>query len=453
MRNLIPRRVWKATSETTTIFSSHQYPPPSTRTSDSLRPQNHATRGSSQDQGPRILGQVSENLPPEEGPSQDLGRRILAHESENLQPEKLPTPTLEGVLYWFHGLQVPASQLSETPLTAVETQKALRCKSSLSCRNAARDAHGPSSERLLSVLLNGLISRGAVPHSFPAEWSDLEPSSPNYLARMRNKRLAVSRIRVTNQKEDMYRVSDGQECEYELIVGRATAVVVCLRQVKCITLDEVTEHLCSWGIRLSTCRRIRHEDWAARTTLRASERIPYRVKGFQLTRDDYTSYVGRRKQIFRSNEVLRAALKHGGVPWRLAMEEGPEDFVTSGPSSRVTEVGGFYKTEGGDELWDEMLTDDQMDVICGVYKVERAEDAANSEKRGDSRGRLTEHVSWFPKDASWKGSGLDVGFWSADAESWYQRRVAKYLGRRVQMREPDRVEEVAQTLVGGSQGH
>ncbi|KAK0421492.1 hypothetical protein EV421DRAFT_1748158, partial [Armillaria borealis] len=111
-------------------------------------------------------------------------------------------------------------------------------------------------------------------------------------------------------------------------------------------------------------------------TLRASERIPYRIKGFQLTRDDYTSYVGRRKQLFRNNEVLWVALKHGGVLWQLAMEEAPEDFVTSGPSSRVTEVGGCYKTEDGDELWDEMLTDDQMEVICGVYKVERAEDAS-----------------------------------------------------------------------------
>ncbi len=62
------------------------------------------------------------------------------------------------------------------------------------------------------------------------------------------------------------------------------------------------------------------------------------------------------------------------------------------------------------------------------------------------RGRLTEHVSWFPKDTSWKGSGLDVGFWSADAESWYQRRVAKYLGGEFKCGEPDRVEEVAQTL-------
>ncbi|PBK58326.1 hypothetical protein ARMSODRAFT_851513, partial [Armillaria solidipes] len=65
--------------------------------------------------------------------------------------------------------------------------------------------------------------------------------------------------------------------------------------------------------------------------------------------------------------------------------------------------------------WDEMLTDDQMDVICGVYKTERVTIEA-------------EHVSWFPKDASWRGSSLNGGFWSSDAQSWYQRRVAKCLG-------------------------
>ncbi len=37
-------------------------------------------------------------------------------------------------------------------------------------------------------------------------------------------------------------------------------------------------------------------------------------------------------------------------------------------------------------------------------------------------------MSWFPKPTAWKGSGLDVGFWSADDESWYLHRVAKYLG-------------------------
>ncbi|KAK0468950.1 hypothetical protein IW261DRAFT_1296088, partial [Armillaria novae-zelandiae] len=68
--------------------------------------------------------------------------------------------------------------------------------------------------------------------------------------------------------------------------------------------------------------------------------------------------------------------------------------------------------------WDEMLTDDQIDIICGVYKKSQT----------DRRVQLTEDVSWFPKPSVWKGCGLDVGFWSADAESWYQHRIARYIG-------------------------
>ncbi|PBK61852.1 hypothetical protein ARMSODRAFT_863277, partial [Armillaria solidipes] len=146
----------------------------------------------------------------------------------------------------------------------------------------------------------------------------------------------------------------------------------------------------------------------------------YRAKGFQPNIEDYQSYVRRRRQLFENNEVLRAALKHGGLIWRLAVEIEPqrfEDVVLSGPSRRVTQIGGVHRTADGDELWDEMLTKDQIDIICGVYK--KAE--------SDRRGQLTEHVSWFPKPTAWKGSGLDVGFWSADDESWYLHRVAKYL--------------------------
>ncbi|SJL04197.1 uncharacterized protein ARMOST_20310 [Armillaria ostoyae] len=78
-----------------------------------------------------------------------------------------------------------------------------------------------------------------------------------------------------------------KEHDYELIVGTASAVLMCLCQLKAVTLDEVSEHLCSWGIRLSTSIV---KIAPPRMSLRAAERIPYRVKGFQLGIDDYMSY-------------------------------------------------------------------------------------------------------------------------------------------------------------------
>ncbi|KIJ34741.1 hypothetical protein M422DRAFT_134740, partial [Sphaerobolus stellatus SS14] len=31
--------------------------------------------------------------------------------------------------------------------------------------------------------------------------------------------------------------------------------------------------------------------------------------------------------------------------------------------------------------------------------------------------------SWWPKPTAWGGSGLDVGYWSSECESWYQARI------------------------------
>ncbi|KAK0185555.1 hypothetical protein F5146DRAFT_1005539 [Armillaria mellea] len=78
----------------------------------------------------------------------------------------------------------------------------------------------------------------------------------------------------------------------------------------------------------------------------------------------------------------------------------------------------------------EMLMEDQINIICGVYKVEWVEEKSNGCKKAksDHQGQLTEHVSWFPKPMAWKGSGLDIGFWSANNEFWYLHQVAKYLG-------------------------
>ncbi|KAK0433829.1 uncharacterized protein EV420DRAFT_1282968 [Desarmillaria tabescens] len=69
-------------------------------------------------------------------------------------------------------------------------------------------------------------------------------------------------------------------------------------------------------------------------------------------------------------------------------------------------------------LWEEALSEKQMDLLCGVYRVYR--DASGSTS-------FTQDLSWFPRERSFRNSGLDLGHWSADAEDWYQRRVQLYL--------------------------
>lgn len=43
-------------------------------------------------------------------------------------------------------------------------------------------------------------------------------------------------------------------------------------------------------------------------------------------------------------------------------------------------------------------------------------------------------MSWWPKPNAWEKSGLNVGYWSADCESWYQRRLETIRASQIQLR-------------------
>lgn len=35
----------------------------------------------------------------------------------------------------------------------------------------------------------------------------------------------------------------------------------------------------------------------------------------------------------------------------------------------------------------------------------------------------TSDKSWWPKELTWRKSGLNIGYWSADCERWFQNRL------------------------------
>ncbi|KAJ6546580.1 hypothetical protein B0H10DRAFT_1768801, partial [Mycena sp. CBHHK59/15] len=51
--------------------------------------------------------------------------------------------------------------------------------------------------------------------------------------------------------------------------------------------------------------------------------------------------------------------------------------------------------------WDDELTAQEIDLICGVYQV----------------------ATGWPKPVAWYASGLSTGWWSPDCERWYQKRL------------------------------
>ncbi|KAF8900672.1 hypothetical protein CPB84DRAFT_1659965, partial [Gymnopilus junonius] len=115
----------------------------------------------------------------------------------------------------------------------------------------------------------------------------------------------------------------------------------------------------------------------------------------------------------------RAALLTGGLLSRLAKEHIGIDSACFGPSSAVTEhhLGCHFMADDGTVYWDDMLTEEEMDVICGFHMC----------YTGSAPNQVV-HKSWWPKPAQWKNqkaNGYNFGHWTEWDEVWYQSRLSE----------------------------
>ncbi|KAF8234610.1 hypothetical protein L208DRAFT_1260904 [Tricholoma matsutake] len=78
--------------------------------------------------------------------------------------------------------------------------------------------------------------------------------------------------------------------------------------------------------------------------------------------------------------------------------------------------------------WDDQLTEDEMDIICGVYRVDTGQH--------EFGGRQTSDVSWWPKPSIWETSGLCVGYWSNDCERWFKMHLEECRSGHAELRNP-----------------
>ena len=95
----------------------------------------------------------------------------------------------------------------------------------------------------------------------------------------------------------------------------------------------------------------------------------YREEGYQFSRWDYEEYASARLALLKIPSVARAALRQGGIIWRLCMECGVDSDVYSnlhvdrkGLQSRQCSMNGM-------EMWEDVMPPELVDKIVGVYKV------------------------------------------------------------------------------------
>ncbi|KAK6984539.1 hypothetical protein R3P38DRAFT_2793470, partial [Favolaschia claudopus] len=74
--------------------------------------------------------------------------------------------------------------------------------------------------------------------------------------------------------------------------------------------------------------------------------------------------------------------------------------------------------DGDTILWHETLTQDEVDIICGVYIVETGQKSSATEG-----GQQLKYISWWPTPTAFWSSGLNTGWWNSNCERWFVKRL------------------------------
>ncbi|KAL0060848.1 hypothetical protein AAF712_012387 [Marasmius tenuissimus] len=149
---------------------------------------------------------------------------------------------------------------------------------------------------------------------------------------------------------------------------------------------------------------------------------------------DFSTYQFARNEFLRGRNGRAAGLA-GGIVCRIAKEVLNVEDVIHGPE--VPEVftrGRCFFEQDGVGYWDDCLTEEDVDLICGVYYFTTGGCLSfcglNSRSHQLDHARdychekyLSSHRSWFPRPGSFNASTFNVGFWSKDCEKWYKHRV------------------------------
>ena len=224
-----------------------------------------------------------------------------------------------------------------------------------------RRLHAPIShfvERMISAQHNRL--------------GDLWDLSPDCYSRMvdhANPELRVTRV-VDMQVRYILsaRRASNNDVPWQLVLDDAATVLECLRQRR-MSICAIAAYLFSSGRPFST--RIRREE-CRRSPFKFPPVVTlgWRPPSHRPTTYEYNYYEEIRTSFFRHPHSRAAAYKKGGIIWRLSLESTDmliDETVLGGPSDEVLSHGSCI---GSDEtLWDDDVSENEMDLICGVYKV------------------------------------------------------------------------------------
>ncbi|KAF7971128.1 hypothetical protein HWV62_22004 [Athelia sp. TMB] len=208
-------------------------------------------------------------------------------------------------------------------------------------------------------------------------------------------------------------VNFNEDPAYEVLVEDPLTALECLRRKQLVNRREIVKHLITTGKSFMTRASTSQLPYPQSPSVKWNRPPGYRRPTWKPDMLDYKHYENHRND-FLLTPRSRAAVKYGGIVWRLSVQSIDPDYVAAGPSSEIFATSrAKYFDHDEARYWDDELIDEEIDIICGVYKIDTAQ--GSSHQTSDS--------SWWPKPNIWKGSGLDIGYWSPTCEIWYQIRL------------------------------
>jgi hypothetical protein len=221
-----------------------------------------------------------------------------------------------------------------------------------------------------------------------------------------------------------YLLKNRSDTGHWIMVRHAATVLQCVRGRWGPHLMNIACHMAEHGIPFNTLSSIpRSNPHTPRTD---SVGLGWRKPGYKPDAFEYTAYEQRR-DAFLTQPHARAAMLMGGIVWRLAKHAFDQADITSGPS--VNAVSGCIPSSSSHPImYDDVLSQDEVDLICGVYKVYtckwiRMIEVVFSLTHALAYGTQTSDMSWWPKQSVWMNSGLNWGYWTEACETWFQKRL------------------------------
>jgi len=208
-----------------------------------------------------------------------------------------------------------------------------------------------------------------VRYAFPRP-SDQHPPPPSrdiddlqiMIDTLRNSSVAISKFH-----DDQY-IAKGSEggANWVIVVDAATALQ-CVRAPWGPTTQRLACHLLARGISFHTFLPVHPASTHQTPNIPTTQGLGGRAPGYRPDALEYKEYERKREEFLRGPRG-RAALMSGGIVWRLAVDSLGlnHDLVLAGPSEEAQHFG-----PGQDALIvkDDQLTNEEYDLICGVYRV------------------------------------------------------------------------------------